>query len=55
MAAKYLRRFTGRQNEVLALTVCSMLEADYERIQHERLAQKMGLSREWIAAAARSS
>jgi len=39
------------QNEVLALTVCSMLEADYERIQHERLAEKLGLSREWIAAA----
>jgi len=39
------------QNEVLALTVCSMLEADYERIQHERLAAKLGLAREWIAAA----
>ena len=39
------------QNEVLALTVCSMLEADYERIQHERLATKLGLAREWIAAA----
>jgi len=39
------------QNEVLALTVCSMLEADYERIQHERLATKLGLERDWIAAA----
>jgi alkylhydroperoxidase family enzyme len=39
------------QNEVLALTVCAMLEADYERIQHERLARKLGFSLEWIAAA----
>jgi len=32
------------QNEVLALTVCSMLEADYERIQHERLSKRLGFS-----------
>lgn len=38
-------------NEVLALTVCGMLEADYERIQHERLAKRLGLTTEWIAAA----
>jgi alkylhydroperoxidase family enzyme len=40
------------QNEVLALTVCTMLEADYERIQHERLSKRLGFSLEWIAAAA---
>ena len=38
-------------NEVLALTVCYMLEADYERIQHERLARRLGFSLPWIAAA----
>lgn len=38
-------------NEVLALTVCRMLEADYELIQHERLARRLGFTREWIAAA----
>jgi alkylhydroperoxidase family enzyme len=40
-----------RHNEVLALSVCSMLEADYERIQHERLSRKLGFTLEWIAAA----
>jgi len=40
-----------RHNEVLALSVCAMLEADYERIQHERLSRKLGFSLEWIAAA----
>jgi len=39
------------ENEVLALTVCGMLEADYERIQHERLSKRMGFSLAWIAAA----
>ena len=38
-------------NEVLALTVCGALEADYERIQHERLAKRLGFPLEWIAAA----
>ena len=38
-------------NEVLALTVCGALEADYERIQHERLAKRLGFSLDWIAAA----
>ena len=42
---------TDAQNEVLALTVCGMLEADYERIQHERLSRKLGFPLEWIAAA----
>ena len=39
-------------NEVLALSVCGALGADYERIQHERLAQRLGFSLDWIAAAA---
>lgn len=42
---------TDAQNEVLALTVCGMLEADYERIQHERLSKRLGFSMPWIAAA----
>lgn len=35
-------------NEVCALTVCSLLGADYERIQHERLSLKTGMDRAWI-------
>jgi hypothetical protein len=42
---------TDAQNEVLAFTVCAALEADYERIQHERLSKRLGFSLEWIAAA----
>lgn len=42
---------TDAQNEVLALSVCGMLEADYERIQHERLSRRLGFSTPWIAAA----
>jgi alkylhydroperoxidase family enzyme len=42
---------TDAQNELLALTVCAMLEADYERIQHERLSRKLGFPLDWIAAA----
>jgi alkylhydroperoxidase family enzyme len=42
---------TDAHNEVLALTVCGALEADYERIQHERLARRLGFSLDWIAAA----
>lgn len=44
-------KLSDAHNEVLALSVCAMLEADYERIQHERLARKLGFSRDWIAAA----
>lgn len=43
---------SDRQNEVLALSVCGLLGADYERIQHERLARRLGMSAPWIAAAA---
>jgi hypothetical protein len=39
------------ENEVIALAVCAGTGADYERIQHERLAQRLGFSLEWIAAA----
>lgn len=39
------------ENELLALTVCAALGADYERIQHERLAQRLGATVPWIAAA----
>jgi alkylhydroperoxidase family enzyme len=39
------------ENELLALTVCAALGADYERIQHERLAKRLGFTLEWIAAA----
>jgi alkylhydroperoxidase family enzyme len=42
---------TDAQNELIALTVCAMLEADYERIQHERLSRKLGFPLDWIAAA----
>ena len=40
---------SDRENELLALVVSAVLGADYERIQHERLALKLGLSRDWIA------
>ncbi|MDW3685998.1 carboxymuconolactone decarboxylase family protein [Cupriavidus sp. CV2] len=40
-----------RENEVIALAVCALLGIEYERIQHERLAHRLGLSHEWIAAA----
>lgn len=36
-------------NEAIALTVCTLLGAEYERVQHERLALRLGLSEEWIA------
>lgn len=42
---------TDAENELLAMATCAALGADYERIQHERLSLKLGLSREWIAAA----
>jgi alkylhydroperoxidase family enzyme len=37
--------------ELIALTVSSRIGFSYERIQHERLAYRSGLPREWIAAA----
>jgi alkylhydroperoxidase family enzyme len=42
---------SDKLNEVLALTVCTSLGAEYERIQHERLSKRLGFGLEWIAAA----
>lgn len=36
-------------NELIALTVCTQMQLPYERIQHERLSQTLGLDRAWIA------
>lgn len=50
--AKLLKGALGdRRTELIALAVCGALEASYERIQHERLAQRLGLGLDWIAAA----
>jgi len=37
-------------NEAIALTVCTRMDFPYERIQHERLCEKLGMDRKWIAA-----
>lgn len=37
-------------NELIALTVCARLNFVYERNQHEQLASRLGLSRDWIAS-----
>lgn len=42
---------SNEENELLALATCATLGADYERIQHERLALKLGMTPAWIAAA----
>ena len=42
---------SDRHNEVLALRVCARLDATYERIQHERLCERLGLSDAWVLAA----
>lgn len=39
--------------ELIALTVATMKQVDYEKNQHERLAVKLGFGREWIAAVER--
>ena len=39
-----------RVTELVALSVAGELGNDYERHQHERLARRLGLAREWIAA-----
>ena len=36
--------------ELCALTVATRLNNDYERVQHERLSVKLGLSKEWVGA-----
>ena len=42
---------SDRHNEVLALRTCTRLGATYERVQHERLCERLGLSDEWVLAA----
>jgi alkylhydroperoxidase family enzyme len=42
-----------RLTEVGALTVAALMGNDYERNQHERLSEKLGFGRDWIAAANR--
>ena len=34
--------------ELVALTIATKMENDYERVQHERLALKLGLSEDWV-------
>lgn len=38
----------GNLTEVVALTVASLMNNAYERVQHERLALKLGFSRDWV-------
>jgi alkylhydroperoxidase family enzyme len=45
------RALPAELTEVVALTAASALGNDYERCQHEQLSVRLGLSREWIAAA----
>jgi alkylhydroperoxidase family enzyme len=42
-----------RLTEIGALTVAGAMGNDYERNQHERLSEKLGFGREWVAAANR--
>jgi alkylhydroperoxidase family enzyme len=39
-----------RLTEVGSLTVAGLMGNDYERNQHERLSEKLGFGREWVAA-----
>jgi alkylhydroperoxidase family enzyme len=39
-----------RLTEVGALTVAGVMGNDYERHQHERLSEKLGFGRDWVAA-----
>jgi|SRR5579859_326860 len=39
-----------RLTEVGALTVAVLMGNDYERNQHERLSEKLGFGRDWVAA-----
>lgn len=42
---------TDNLAELIALTVASNLDNAYELVQHERLSVKLGMSKEWVAAA----
>jgi alkylhydroperoxidase family enzyme len=35
--------------EIIALSVAVLMENDYERVQHERLARKLGFREEWLS------
>ncbi len=39
-----------RLTETVSLTVAALMDNDYERHQHERLSEKLGFGRDWIAA-----
>ena len=39
-----------RLTEVGSLTVAALMGNDYERNQHERLSEKLGFGRDWVAA-----
>jgi alkylhydroperoxidase family enzyme len=39
-----------RLTEVGSLTVAGLMGNDYERYQHERLSEKLGFGRDWVAA-----
>src|ERR1700687_3975911 len=39
-----------RLTEVGSLTVAGLMGNDYERNQHERLSEKLGFGRDWVAA-----
>lgn len=41
---------SNKQAELVALTVATMLENQYERNQHERLSVRSGFGRDWVAA-----
>ncbi|AJZ59431.1 hypothetical protein OI25_3040 [Paraburkholderia fungorum] len=43
----------SRLTELGALTVACFMENSYERYQHERLSEKLGFSRHWIAEVTR--
>src|SRR4029078_3500370 len=40
----------ARLTEVGSLTVAALMGNDYERNQHERLSEKLGFGRQWVAA-----
>ena len=49
------RALPDRLTEVVALTVAVRVRNDYERHQHQRLAEKLGFGREWIIAVERGA
>ena len=38
----------GNLTEVVSLTIARLMDNAYERVQHERLSLKLGLSTEWV-------